>query len=101
MDAAFERWGTANWADLLAPAITLAEDGFEVSARLAGSVARDAERLSTFARTRDYFFPNGEPIAEGMMLTNFDYAATLRAMISLRPGSRAAVLWPLSIPTVR
>lgn len=80
MQMAHEKWGAAEWADLLAPAITLAEEGFAVSPRMAASVARDAERLSTFPRTAAYFLPGGEPIAEGTLLQNFPYAATLKAM---------------------
>ncbi|MEM7724150.1 MAG: gamma-glutamyltransferase [Pseudomonadota bacterium] len=80
MQEAYDRWGNAEWAELLAPAISLAEEGFTVSPRLAGAVADGAERLSTYPRTADYFLPNGEPIAEGATLRNFPYAATLRAM---------------------
>jgi len=80
MEAAHRRWGRANWEGLFDDAIGLAEDGFPVSARLAELVAGDAERLSTFPATAAYFLPGGEPIAEGRVLTNPAYAATLRAM---------------------
>jgi len=80
MQEAFDRWGNADWADLLAPAITLAEEGFPVSPRLAGAIANDADRLSTYPRTADYFLPGGEPLAQGATLQNYPYAATLRAM---------------------
>lgn len=80
MEMAHEKWGKSDWADLLQPAIALAEEGFAVSPRMAGSVARDAERLSTYPRTAAYFLPGGEPIAEGTVLKNFPYAATLKAM---------------------
>ncbi|MEM6304404.1 MAG: gamma-glutamyltransferase [Pseudomonadota bacterium] len=74
------RWGKQVWADLLAPAIALAEDGFAVSPRLAGMVAGDAERLASSDVTAAYFLPGGAPIAEGSLLRNPAYAATLRAM---------------------
>jgi len=80
MAAAHERWGSSDWAKLLDPAIALAENGFAVSPRLAGAVAGDADRLSTFPRTAAYFFPDGEPVSEGSILKNFPYAATLKAM---------------------
>ena len=38
----------ANWQSLLDPAISLAHEGFSVSACMAGSIANDAERLSTY-----------------------------------------------------
>lgn len=80
MEDAHRRWGRANWGDLLDPAITLAEDGFQVSPRMAGSIANDAERLATFPATAAYFLPDGAPLAEGSTLMNPAYAATLRAM---------------------
>ncbi|KIT16346.1 gamma-glutamyltransferase [Jannaschia aquimarina] len=80
MEEAHRRWGRANWGGLFAEAITLAEDGFAVSPRLAGAVANDQERLSTQPATAAYFLPDGAPLAEGATLTNPAYADTLRAM---------------------
>ncbi|WP_341233462.1 gamma-glutamyltransferase [uncultured Sulfitobacter sp.] len=77
LEAAHARWGTQNWADLLAPATDLAEKGFTVSPRLAGLVASDAERLASSATTAAYFLPGGQPITAGMTLKNPDYANTL------------------------
>ena len=87
MAEAHERWGRADWAGLFADAIRLADEGFEVSPRLAGSVAGDAERLSRFAPTRDYFLPGGTPVAAGDTLVNSDYADTLRALAALGPDA--------------
>ncbi len=80
MEEAHRRWGRANWPGLFSDAIRLADDGFPVSARLAGLVAGDAERLSVIPETAAYFLPDGEPIAEGATLRNPAYADTLRAM---------------------
>ncbi len=80
MEDAHRRWGRSNWGDLLDPAIDLADGGFSVSARMAGSIANDAERLSTFPATAAYFLPDGAPLAEGTLLQNTAYANTLRAM---------------------
>ncbi|MEE4187718.1 MAG: gamma-glutamyltransferase [Roseobacter sp.] len=80
MQAAHSRWGTLDWAELLAPAATLADDGFPVSARLAGLVADDAERLGRFDATAAYFLPDGTPLQEGQILTNPAYAETLRRL---------------------
>ncbi|MEL6682315.1 MAG: gamma-glutamyltransferase [Pseudomonadota bacterium] len=78
MEDAHRRWGRANWGNLLQPAITLAEDGFIVSPRLATMVDNDADRLQRFAATADYFYPGGTAIAAGDLLQNPDYADTLR-----------------------
>lgn len=82
MEEAHRRWGNANWGGLFNAAIGYAEDGFTVSPRLATLVTGDAERLSRFSATADYFLPDGEPIAEGSMLINQAYADTLHAIAS-------------------
>ncbi|UWQ54689.1 gamma-glutamyltransferase [Leisingera caerulea] len=87
MEAAHRRWGQANWPSLFEPAITLAEEGFAVSPRLAGLVERDAERLARFPATAAYFLPQGEPLQEGATLLNPDYAGTLRALAQEGSGA--------------
>lgn len=78
---AHRRWGQADWAGLFQPAITLAEDGFSVSPRLAAAVARDAARLASQPGTARYFVPDGQPLAAGARLKNPDYAASLRLLV--------------------
>lgn len=75
-----QRWGNQPWGSLFEDAITLAEDGFEVSDRMANSVARDAERLARFPATARYFVPDGTPLAAGTLLRNADYADTLKTL---------------------
>lgn len=82
MAEAHARWGRAEWSGLFADAIRFAEDGFPVSPRLAGLIAGDAERLSKFRETRDYFLPEGVPLKAGQTLRNLGYADTLRLMAS-------------------
>ncbi|WP_110815440.1 gamma-glutamyltransferase [Pseudoroseicyclus aestuarii] len=80
MEAAQEKWGTAEWPTLFDAAIDLAEGGFAVSPRLATLVSDDAERLQRFDETAAYFFPGGTAIAEGDMLVNQPYADVLRRL---------------------
>ncbi|MEM1076443.1 MAG: gamma-glutamyltransferase [Pseudomonadota bacterium] len=80
MAEAHDRWGVLSWADLLAPAIALAETGFPVSPRLAGLIEADQERLSRFEATASYFLPEGKPLTVGDTLMNDGYAETLRAI---------------------
>jgi gamma-glutamyltranspeptidase/glutathione hydrolase len=79
LEEAHRRWGKSNWGSLFEPAIDLAENGFEVSPRLADLVAGD-EYLSRYPATAAYFLPDGKPIAAGATLTNPAYAETLRAI---------------------
>lgn len=77
---AHARWGRAEWAGLFADAIRLADDGFEVSPRLATLIAEDAERLARFSDTRAYFLPDGVPLSAGQIRRNPEYADTLRLL---------------------
>ncbi|GAK86068.1 gamma-glutamyltranspeptidase [Vibrio ponticus] len=75
------RYGEQQWASLLKPAIDLARDGFEVSERLASSIARDNERLSRYPDTKRYFFTeSGQPLQQGNLLKNAEYAQTLELL---------------------
>ncbi len=72
------RHGRLPWPDLLAPAITRAEDGFAISARLARAIAA-AHALDRFEPARSYFFDaQGAPLAEGTTVRNPELARTLR-----------------------
>jgi gamma-glutamyltranspeptidase/glutathione hydrolase len=80
MAEAHARWGRADWADLFADAIALAENGFTVSPRLSALIAADAERLSRFPDTAAYFLPGGRAPQPGDILCNPAYAETLRIL---------------------
>lgn len=78
LEMAHEQHGTLAWPQLFLPAITLAEEGFEISPRLASLIAQD-EFLARYPGTRTYFLtPEGDPKPEGTLLRNPAYADTLR-----------------------
>lgn len=79
---AHEDYGTLDWGTQFDSAITLAEDGFSVSPRLAGLITRfGGYILKDNPNTRDYFFTeDGTPIPEGFLRDNKPYAETLRAL---------------------
>ncbi|MEM9551941.1 MAG: gamma-glutamyltransferase [Pseudomonadota bacterium] len=99
LEEAHRRWGQRPWPELFEDAITLADNGFAVSPRLASLVEGDAERLSRFAVTAAYFLPGGAPLQVGDTLTNPDYAATLRALA--RDGARAFYTGPIAADIVK
>ena len=75
--------GVLDWADGFTAATELAENGFEVSPRLAALIAGVAPRgpLDEWPATRAYFFTeDGAPLPAGHLLQNPDYAATTRAL---------------------
>ncbi|WP_265501082.1 gamma-glutamyltransferase [Paracoccus beibuensis] len=80
LEVAHRKWGRANWASLFDDAIRLAEDGFTVSPRLATLVAEEGDALARYPSTTDYFFPDGDPVAQGATLRNPAYAETLRML---------------------
>jgi len=80
LEVAHRKWGRANWASLLQDGIRLADEGFAVSPRLATLVAGEGDALARYPATTEYFFPGGNPVAEGATLKNPAYAETLRAL---------------------
>ncbi|MGJ3260138.1 MAG: gamma-glutamyltransferase [Rhodospirillales bacterium] len=69
--------GVLPWEDLFEPAIRLAEAGFKVTPRLAGLLAADTE-MPQIPGTREYFYPDGEPLKAGDTLKNPALAQVLR-----------------------
>ncbi|WP_297016103.1 gamma-glutamyltransferase [Thalassospira sp.] len=81
LKAAHEKWGQLEWPTLLSPAIARAEIGFNVSQRLAALIAEDREKLSRDDTAKGYFFDaSGEPLEEGALLKNPEYANTLKSL---------------------
>ncbi len=80
MHLAWERYGSGkvSWADLVAPAIRAAEDGFPVSDGVATTLRVEREHFLKYEGSRALFFPHGEPLKAGETLHNPDLARTLR-----------------------
>ena len=76
--AVHQKFGTKTWAELLQPAIQLADNGFTVNADFSASTRDDAKRLKTFPASATLFLPGGRPLAEGTRWTNPELARTLR-----------------------
>ena len=87
LEMAHERHGQLPWADLFAPAIRLAEQGFAVSPRLHKLIARD-RYLKTQPEAAAYFYgADGAPRRVGEKLANPKLAEVLRRIAS--EGARA------------
>ncbi|MFD0858237.1 gamma-glutamyltransferase [Roseovarius aquimarinus] len=83
---AHARWGRLDWADLFTEAQDHAANGFEVSPRMAASIAANADTLDRFPATRDYFLPGGRALTAGERLSNPDYAETLALFATEGPA---------------
>ena len=77
---ALERYGSKPVAEVMAPAIQIAEQGFPVSDNLARQLRSGRDKLSKFPSTREIWFRDGEPVEAGDVLVNTDLAATLRTL---------------------
>lgn len=75
--------GKTGWRELFDPAVALADDGFDISPRLASAIADAAPQLKVDPAAAEYLLnPDGTPKADGTRLTNPAYAKTLGVIAS-------------------
>jgi gamma-glutamyltranspeptidase / glutathione hydrolase len=84
---AHERYGSGKFtlAQLIAPAIALARDGFEVDEALAETLARAQSRLARWPSSAKIFLKDGRPLGRGDRLMQADLAGTLEAIARTGP----------------
>ena len=78
--AAHERFGSLPLAQVVAPAVRLAEEGFPVGQILAQFIRSDSAKLFRHERGREQMWPGGVALAPGDTYRNPALAATLRAI---------------------
>jgi gamma-glutamyltranspeptidase / glutathione hydrolase len=78
LELALKTYGTMKLAEVMAPAIRLAENGFPVRAKLLREFARERPQLQRFSYSRRFFLKNGEMYKEGEALKQVELAATLK-----------------------
>ncbi|NEQ96675.1 MAG: gamma-glutamyltransferase [Cyanothece sp. SIO2G6] len=79
-ETALHRYGTLSLAEVLAPAIALAENGFIVDETFAQQVQINLPRFAAFTSTRNLYLPGGLPPQVGSVLRNPDLASTYRVL---------------------
>jgi gamma-glutamyltranspeptidase/glutathione hydrolase len=82
MELAHAQYGKLPWADLFAPAIRLATDGFAVSPRLNALLASEQHLKKDPVAARYFYDAEGKPRAVGSVLRNPELAATLKTLAS-------------------
>ena len=82
---AHHRLGSRPWAELLAPAIQLADSGFTVDSDFASETRADSDRLAMFPASAALFLPQGHPLHPGDRWRNPRLAATLRRIAAQGP----------------
>ncbi|MHC4066341.1 MAG: gamma-glutamyltransferase [Planctomycetota bacterium] len=80
MWTAWERYGSGNvqWADLIEPAIQLADGGFVLDDAFTTTLSLERDRFLKYESSTQLFFPGGQPLQAGDTLRNPDLAWTLR-----------------------
>lgn len=82
---AHERFGSRPWAELVAPAIALAEQGFVVDSDFAGAIHGDSARLARFPASAAVFLPSGRVPRPGERWRNSELASVLRRIAANGP----------------
>jgi len=79
MELAWKRYGSkqVSWADLLAPAIELAREGFVLDESFPATLQKEKEQYWKYESSRALFFPEGKTLRPGDTLRNPDLAWTL------------------------
>ncbi len=99
LEMAHKDFGALPWADLFAPAIAHAEEGFAISSRLHQTIADD-KYLKTFPAPAAYFYTDaGDALPAGSLLRNPELAATFRAIAT--GGSSAFYTGPIAADIAR
>jgi gamma-glutamyltranspeptidase/glutathione hydrolase len=98
LEAAHRQHGRLPWAQLMAPAITLAEQGFRVSPRLNALLNADALLKKDPLALRFFYQADGQAWPVGHVLRNPEYAHVLRGIA--QAGSRALHEGPVAAAMV-
>ncbi len=80
MVEAHKALGRLPFAEVIAPAIRLAREGFVVDDYRSRSIASDSTRLSSFPASQASFLPAGRPPVPGSLLRQPDLGATLEVI---------------------
>jgi gamma-glutamyltranspeptidase/glutathione hydrolase len=79
MHTAWTRYGSKKvpWADIIAPAIRAAKNGYVVSEGLATTLQRERDSFAKYESSKALFFRDGKPRVAGDSIKNPDLAWTL------------------------
>jgi gamma-glutamyltranspeptidase len=82
LDYLFRRYGSGKvkWAELIDPAIKLADEGFVLDEALPTSIAVGRQYLEKYPEAARIYLPGGKVPRPGDRFFNKDYAETLRAI---------------------
>ncbi|MFC4291531.1 gamma-glutamyltransferase [Sphingorhabdus arenilitoris] len=87
MAMAHRKWGRLPWADIFAPAIRLADEGYEVNETMAKRLEQIARLWGDFPEAQKLFWVDGKPAPAGTIIKNPALAETLRILASQGPDA--------------
>ena len=82
LDLLYQKYGSRKvaWADLIAPAIKLADEGYILDEALPTTIAEGQASFRKYPEAAKIFLPNGRVPRAGDRFVNKDYAETLRIL---------------------
>lgn len=82
LDLLYTKYGSkkVSWADIMAPAIKLADEGFVLDEALPTTIAEGRAQFAKYPESARVFMPGGKVPKAGDRFTNKDYAETLRTL---------------------
>lgn len=87
LSQALSKYGTMKLADVIAPAILLARDGFIISDRLGKVLATERDHMGTWPASRAIFFKDGRPLRSGEKLVQTDLARSMQLIAREGPSA--------------
>jgi gamma-glutamyltranspeptidase/glutathione hydrolase len=84
---AVKTYGTKPLAEVLAPAIQIADEGFPISESLADGLKSGRAKIGKYPSTTKIWFKDGKPLEMGDVVKNPDLARTLRAIAAQGPDA--------------
>jgi gamma-glutamyltranspeptidase/glutathione hydrolase len=84
---AHKKWGKLPWADLFAPAIRYAEDGFDLGERTATALRATQNIWADFPEIQKAFWIDGAPPPVGTHLKNLPLAALFKRIAAEGPDA--------------
>lgn len=80
MEKAWKKYGSGkvDWAEIVAPAIELAEKGFKMDASFATTLMKEQDQYRKYPSSLALFFPDGQALQPGELFKNSDLAWTLK-----------------------
>jgi gamma-glutamyltranspeptidase / glutathione hydrolase len=83
-----DRWGTMSFAQVLQPAIEVAENGFPIGERMASAIAT-SRKLKKYPSSVKVYFPDGDAPKAGDIFKNPDLGRTLRKLVEAEKANAA------------